>query len=320
MPGKSVLTIGKFDGVHLGHHAILRSAKDLAKEKGAEKVVVLAFDPHPATVLAPERVPPRLVSRKRREELLLEAGADEVVFLEPDEATLGLDPEVFIDQVVRRYDPVVMVEGSDFRFGHKRRGDLDMLRKLGVDKGFDVTVVEPVEVVLHDRWCHRVTSSLARWLVGHGRVEDASRVLGRCYALDSMVVEGEKRGRTIGFPTINLDLKVLSEMILPADGVYAGEAVFEDGARYPAAISVGEKPSFGRVELTVEAHLIGLDHEVYGRSVSLSFGRWVRDQLRFPSVELLVNQLKNDVLRVDFWAKSNKIEPDSTVFVENQAV
>ncbi|WP_428390106.1 riboflavin biosynthesis protein RibF [Mucisphaera sp.] len=307
MPAESgarrhVISIGNFDGVHLGHKAILREARAMADASDAG-VLALPFDPHPATWLAPERVPPRLTSRTQRERWLRAAGCDEVVFLTPDEQTLGQEAEAFIEGLVERYRPTGFVEGPDFRFGHQRKGDLDLLRSLGETHGFAVRVVEPVEVVLHDRMVHRAGSSLARWLVGHGRVEDATRVLGRAFALESTIVKGEQRGRGIGFPTINLDAEALRPFILPADGVYAGMAEIEGETQaYPAAISVGVKPTFKGSEVTVEAHLLGLDDEVYGRGVSLSFVKWVRDQQAFDGLEALVRQLSRDVEQVRAWA------------------
>ncbi|MEQ9461335.1 MAG: bifunctional riboflavin kinase/FMN adenylyltransferase [Phycisphaeraceae bacterium] len=315
---RSVITIGNFDGVHIGHRAILRVARALADEhrgasgggSGGVEVIAMPFDPHPATRLAPERVPPRLTSRAERARLLRAVGADRVVFLEPDQRTLGMDAGAFVNDLVEKYRPVGFVEGPDFRFGRARQGDLALLREMGRAHDFVVRVAEPVEVALHDRWGHRAGSSLARWLIGHGRVEDAARVLGRAYSVVSTVVAGDRRGRAIGFPTINLSADEIEGFIIPADGVYAGEAEIEgEASAYPAAISVGVKPTFGGHDLTLEAHLIGLDHEVYDRRVELSFTRWVRDQRAFPGLEALVEQLGRDVGRVREWADRGELSP-----------
>ncbi|QDU70815.1 riboflavin biosynthesis protein RibF [Mucisphaera calidilacus] len=307
MPDRTVITIGNFDGVHLGHRAILRNARALADENHAT-LLALSFDPHPATRLHPDTVPPRLTTRAQRETALRHAGADHVIFLTPDRATLDLEPEAFIRQLIDDHHPVAFVEGPDFRFGHNRRGDLDMLRDLGRQHDFQVHITQPVGVTLHDRWQHTASSSLARWLIGRGRVEDATLVLGRPFALQSTVTRGEQRGRTIGFPTINLHPQPIADMILPADGVYAGTACLRK-REHPAAISVGTKPSFDADALTVEAHLLDFDQDVYDQPVTLEFTRWLRDQARFPDLDALTDQLARDVEQVRTHADKGRLAP-----------
>mgnify|MGYP006269302415 FL=1 len=319
----TVLTLGNFDGVHLGHRAIIAAARRLADARGAV-VRVVTFDPFPAAVLRGEGGPPRLLPTAERVTRLREAGADEVVVVEPSRELLGTEPEPFIERLVREHGAVAMVEGDNFRFGRERRGDVAMLRRLGAELGFAVEIVPPRRLSLTSPAEARVSSTLIRNLVGHGRVFDAGRALGRGFSLTAPVARGEQRGRTLGIPTANLDAEALARFIVPADGVYAGvaevlppgqEVTHQTGeprdtgqstgtaadapTRYPAAISVGIKPTFGVRTLTVEAHLLGYTPEpgeaLYGRVLRLSFARWLRDQYAFPGPGPLREQLQRDV-------------------------
>jgi len=200
-------------------------------------------------------------------------------------------------QLVERHRPEVVIEGPDFRFGRSRTGTMATLRELGREMGFRATSVEAVETTLMDGSVVRVSSSLVRWTLGVGRVVDAGRCLGRPYEMEGVVVCGEQRGRTIGFPTANLDH---GDRLLPADGVYAGHAHLPDGQRVRAAISVGSKPTFAGAARVCEAHLVdhALDPDDYGWTLRLTFERWLRDQLSFPSLDALVAQLGRDVEQV----------------------
>lgn len=302
MPSPSVITIGNFDGVHVGHAALVRRAREMAGAHRGARVVAMTFDPHPLSRLRPESCPARLTTFERKSALLREAGADEVVRLRPDEATLGLTPEGFIDRVLKDRAPVAFVEGPTFRFGHDRAGDVRRLRELGERAGFAVEVLAPVEVTLTDCTVAPATSSLARWLIEQGRVGDGGAVLGRPYAIDGVVERGDRVGRDMGLPTAN----VVSECLTPGDGVYAGWADVPDGRRLAAAISVGSKPTFGERERAVEALLLdgsgrpaslaGVPE--YGWAITLGFNGWIRDQVRFPSVPALVEQIGRDCRRV----------------------
>jgi riboflavin kinase/FMN adenylyltransferase len=298
--GASVLTIGVFDGVHLGHRRLVETARDIADGLSEDaRVVVLAFDPPPRAVLDPDGAPPRLTGFEHRADLLLDCGADEVLRLEPSAALLGLSPERFVDEVLMPLHPAAVVEGPDFRFGVKRAGDVRTLSKLGETRGFSVRVVEPVEVLLNDQSVVAASSSRARWLLERGRVADAGRVLGRAYEMVGEVVRGDQRGRTIGFPTANLQ----SEQMPPGDGVYACVATLENGQTIPCAVNVGERPTFDGVEHRVEAHLIGYDRDgdepEYGWPLRIAFVSRLRDQVRFGGVEQLTAQLSRDVARAN---------------------
>lgn len=306
---RTVLTVGQFDGVHRGHGAILRQARRLADELGGAegpggRVTAITFAQHPSAVLRAGSEPPRLLSTQEKTARLREAGADEVVVLGPTPQDLAQTAEAFIARLVEQYHPVAVVEGEDFRFGKGRTGDVGVLRELGDRFGFTTHVMPKERATLGDHTQVPVSSSLARWLVGRGRVCDAAACLGRAFALTAKVVRGDQRGRTIGVPTANLDAADLEGFILPADGVYAGFATLPaSGATgreaIPAAISVGDKPTFRGRELTVEVHLLDYRPEpfdaLYGRTLTLTFERWLRDQYAYPDLESLIRQLGRDV-------------------------
>ncbi|MHC4996254.1 MAG: riboflavin biosynthesis protein RibF [Planctomycetota bacterium] len=293
IPPNSIITVGNFDGLHAGHRALLTAAREHTDREDA-RLVVLTFAAHPNTVIDPERVPPVLMDIEQRREALLEAGADEVVMLDPSPETLDLAPRQFVERIADAYRPIGWYEGPDFRFGSQRAGTLDTLRELGDELGFGVNIIDPVEVTLRDKTVARVRSSLIRWLVAHGRVVDAHLCLTRPYAVRGPVVQGEKRGRTIGFPTANLDT---GNRALPADGVYAGVTRLGDRL-IPTAISIGTKPTFDGQQRTFEAFLLDFDESLYGKTLHVDVFRWIRDQARFPGVDALKHQLDRDIQRI----------------------
>ena len=291
MPARTALTIGNFDGVHLGHAALVRSARACAGPDG--RVVVMAFWPHPITILRPDHAPDTLTTFERRTELLRDLGADEVVRLEPSAELLALPPQDFVRRVVADHAPSCIVEGPDFRFGRARAGDVELLARLGDDLGFRAEVVEPVRVATGDQLIAEASSTLVRWLVSEGHVRDAARVLGRPHEVRGTVVEGAKRGRDIGFPTANLE----SDTMLPADGVYAGVASLPGGERVPAAVSVGANPTFGDERRRLEAHLLGWSGPAddYGWPLTVELVAWLRDQVAYRAVEPLIEQIRRDI-------------------------
>lgn len=297
----TAVTIGNFDGVHLGHAALVRRARkwvDHAVTKAGgnatARVVVLCFDPHPLATLRPGNEPARLTSFAQRQEWLREIGADEVERLEPSREFLSQSPEQFIDWLVTCYRPAVIVEGPDFRFGKGRAGSVDILREFGDTRGFETVVVTSADAVLSDQSVVRASSSIVRWLLRRGRVRDAALVLGRPFELRGRVHQGDQRGRSIGVPTANLDH---GELLLPADGIYSGKGTAPDGNWYAAAISVGTKPTFGEHPTLCEAHLIGYDgsFDQYGWTMRLEFHDWLRDQLTFRNENELISQLHRDI-------------------------
>lgn len=298
VPRRTVITIGNFDGVHLGHAALVSAARRVAERSAlghsGPAVTVLSFDPSPITLLQPGKAPPRLSQFTQREQWLRRAGADDIVALRPTPGLLDLTAERFLNTLVEQYRPVAIVEGPDFRFGRARGGSIALLRELESRFGYETIVVDPVEAVLSDQNLVRVSSTLVRWLLMHGRVRDAMVLLGRPYELRCQVVRGDRRGRTIGVPTANLDQL---DQLLPGDGIYAGLAERPDGRRFPAAISVGTKPTFGQHPRTCEAHLLGYSGPLddYGWTIRLEFHHWLRDQLIYHEVDALIDQLQRDI-------------------------
>ncbi len=288
------LTIGNFDGVHRGHATLVRAARETVGKQG--RVIAVTFEPHPMRVLQPDTAPPRLSTSEQRREWLLEAGADEVVVLESSMEFLRLEPDGFLKMIVDRFRPEVIVEGKDFRFGRRRAGDTALLESMGDSLGYRTLLVSPVEVALSDQSVVAASSSIARWLIERGRVRDAGLVLGREFEIRGRVVKGDQRGRTIGFPTANLEI---ADQMLPGDGVYAGWGT-RRGVWMPAAISVGDKPTFDGSVRVCEAYLLGDAGPVgeYGWPIQLRFTEWLRDQVRYDSVTDLISQLHRDVNRV----------------------
>lgn len=294
MSSRNAITIGNFDGAHLGHAALVRRARAAVGPQG--RVVVMSFDPNPRTVLRPEAASSRLSTIEQRWRWLQEIGADEVIRLIPTREFLAQTPREFVMRVVREHSPSVLVEGPDFRFGKGREGSTETLRELGRELGFEAIVIDPVEAMISDCSIVRASSSMIRWMLNHGRVRDAAMLLGRPFEVEGVVVRGDQRGRTIGVPTVNLDHR---DFLLPADGIYSGRAVRPDGASFAAAISIGSKPTFGENPRICEAHLIGYQGPLddYGWPIRLEIHEWIRDQLKFSDANQLVDQLHRDIDR-----------------------
>ncbi len=293
MSGSTAIIIGNFDGVHVGHMQLVRVARSVVGDDG--RVIALSFDPHPLTVLRGSD-PGRLSTMPERTRDLRRAGADDVVALEPTVAFLHQEPEEFLTTIIDPYRPDAIVEGPDFRFGRDREGTVQTLRTLESRHGYRTIVIDPVEMPLTDHSIVTVSSTMIRWLLQRGRIRDAAMLLGRPFELSAQIVPGDRRGREIGTPTANLDH---DGRMLPADGIYVGAGRREDDRWYPAAISVGTKPTFGNRPRACEAHLIGYDGPLddYGWTIRLEITDWLRDQIAFPGVKLLTEQLKRDISR-----------------------
>lgn len=291
----TALTIGNFDGVHLGHVALLRGAREAVGPDG--RVVVLTFDPHPAAVLRPGTAPARLGTLEQRTDGLKAVGADVVERLDPAGGVLGRTASDFVDWFVERFAPTVVVEGADFRFGRDRGGSVETLADLGRSRGFRTRIVEPVVQSITNHQLVPVSSTRIRSLLSLGRVRDAASLLGRSWELVGRVVPGDQRGRTIDVPTANLDH---GDRLLPADGVYAGLATDPEGRWHPAAVSVGRKPTFGgRTPRVCEVHLVDWrgDVDEYGWTMRLQLTDWLRGTMRFGGPGPLVAQLRRDIDR-----------------------
>lgn len=292
-PG-GVISVGNFDGVHRGHQRILQTARDLRQQHGGELVAV-TFEPHPLTVLAPHKAPPRLTPAGLKRELLAGLGVDRLVVLPPSSEVLELSAEAFWAILRDRARPSQLVEGGTFTFGKGRGGNVTKLAEWTAAAGVGLHVVPAVEVALMDLTVAPVSSSLIRWLIGQGRVRDAAVALGRAYALEGRVIKGYQRGRGIGFPTANIGC---DGQLTPLEGVYAGRCAV-DGVVYPAAVSVGRMETFGdQLRRQVEAYLIGFDGDLYDRELRVEMIDWIRGQMKFAGVEALVAQIGRDVERV----------------------
>ena len=292
---KPVVTIGNFDGVHLGHQALLRAARARADAHGHRgRVIAAVFATHPAAILRSAPLAPPITPSDERAALLRRNGADEVVAIDTTRELLAMSPEAFLDSFFVEHQPAAIVEGDDFRFGANRAGDIATLRSFCDRHGAETIIVDQVDVGLTDQLVVRASSTITRWLLDRGRVSDAAIVLGRPHRLIGKVVRGDRRGREIGFPTANLDCPAL----YPADGIYAGFATLDDGQRWPAAISVGTKPTFNGTHRVVEAYLCGWDGprgDEYGWGCALDLVAWIRGQIRFASIASLVEQIDRDV-------------------------
>mgnify|MGYP003700453401 CR=1 FL=1 len=307
MSAAHAISVGSFDGVHAGHASLIRAARDAVGPRG--RITALAFFPHPLTTLRPDSAPPRLTNWDQRRDALIHVGADAAERLDPSADLLGQEPREFVERIVATHAPSVWVEGPDFRFGRARSGDVETLRELGREFGFE-TIVAPVEdVALHDLTIVPASSTLARWLISHGRMADVRCVLGRHYEIVGEVVQGDQRGRDLGFPTANIAF----ESMPPADGVYAGLLTTPDGRQRAAAISVGTKPTFGDRPRAVEAHVIDWDGRVEGQSLEygwrtrLTFLAWMREQLTYNELNELVRQIQRDVDQARAIAEAHRI-------------
>lgn len=298
--GESIVAIGKFDGVHAGHRAIIERML-VASASGELRTVAVTFDRNPLAVLAPERCPRPLVGNTQKIDLLARTGIDATLMLRFDDTLAAEEPADFVRRVlVSALRARRVLVGRDFRFGRGGAGDVGLLERLGHEHGFVVDVIEDVASTGEGR---RVSSTWIRELLADGDVARAAKLLGRLPAVTGEVVHGLRRGRELGFPTANLAPD--AEGFVPADGVYAGWLVLHApegelrSTRYPAAISVGANPTFGDVDQSqVEAYVIdeaGLD--LYGQRVDVQFQERLRGMVAFDGVDSLIAQMHDDVAR-----------------------
>ncbi|MET8329370.1 bifunctional riboflavin kinase/FAD synthetase [Streptomyces sp. NPDC005181] len=292
--GRSVVTIGSYDGVHRGHQLIIGRAVDRARELGVPSVVV-TFDPHPSEVVRPGSHPPLLAPHHRRAELMAELGVDALLILPFTTEFSKLAPADFIVKVlVDKLHAQLVIEGPNFRFGHKAAGNVQLLTEFGATYDYSVEVID-LYVSGQAGGGEPFSSTLTRRLVAEGDVAGAAEILGRPHRVEGIVVRGAQRGRDMGFPTANVE--TLPHTAIPADGVYAGW-LNANGEAMPAAISVGTNPQFDGTERTVEAYAIdrvGLD--LYGLHVSVDFLAYVRGMQKFDSIDDLLVAIAADVKR-----------------------
>ncbi len=285
--GGAAVTVGVYDGVHRGHQAVLAGLRDRAVELGGLPVAVMTFDRHPLELVAPDRVPARLTSLRQKIRFLDGLGVDTVAVLPFDDGVRSLGAEDFVaDVLVGALGATVIAVGSDFRYGQGRSGDVDLLRDLGLGLGYFVEEIP----LLGDGT--PVSSTMIRSAIASGDVVLAAELLGRPFAIEGAVVEGDRRGHSIGFPTANI--APTEGFAVPARGVYTAEVDTVHG-RFPAVVNVGVRPTFGGGGLVVEAHLLDVDLDLYDTDIEVHFVSRLRPERRFDGVDELVAQIRKDV-------------------------
>ena len=289
-----VATLGTFDGVHVGHQAVLGRTVMEARRRAVPSAVV-TFAGHPAEVLRPESAPLLLTDLDQRLDLIAACGLDTAYLVDFDEEVAGWSAEKFMEDVlVGQLGAVALVVGPDAHFGNRREGNLEFLRAAGPGLGLEVVLVDEAREM--PLTLESISSTAIRRALRGGDVAQAARMLGRLYAVSGEVIMGDQRGRTIGFPTANISLS--KDRAWPSDGVYAGWFERADGSSHPCAVNIGRRPTFHlHAECSLlEAHLIDFDADLYGESCTVSFVDFLRSERRFDGVESLVAQLKDDIV------------------------
>jgi len=299
--GPTAVAIGKFDGVHAGHRRVIDALLTVAAERSLTSTIV-TFDRHPLRLLRPELCPPPLVSNAQKVERLAESGVDATLMLAFDLPFSQLSPEQFVRGIlVDALNARVVMVGSDFRFGVRGSGTVETLRELGAQHGFEVHVIEDVvaprlATAGETESTRRASSTWIRELLAEGDVAEAAVVLGHIPSVRGIVVKGAQRGRELGFPTANLSPGM--EGYIPRDGVYAAW-FWVDGRRYGSAVSIGNNPTFDGVpDKQVEAHLLDEDIDLYGKRVEVAFVEYIRGQVKYSTIEALIEQIADDEEKV----------------------
>jgi riboflavin kinase/FMN adenylyltransferase len=283
------VTIGNFDGLHLGHQAMLARLQDVARARGLPSCV-LSFEPHPREFFAPEQAPARLSSLREKTECLQRLGIDRLHVFRFDRAFSTLSAEAFIEQVLgHTLQARYVLVGDDFRYGAKRAGDFALLQRAGQSLGFDAEFLPTVEVA-----GERSSSTAVRQALAAGELEHAARLLGRPYSISGRVVHGDKLGRDIGFPTANIQLKHNRP---PLMGIFAVEVCGLNGEPLPGVASLGKRPTVKNPDATpvLEVHLFDFNADIYGRRVRVDFLHKLRDEEKYPDLDTLVAQIRRDV-------------------------
>lgn len=301
IPKGCVLTIGNFDGVHVGHQEILGVARQTAKQNNTE-LIAMVFDPHPVAVLHPEMAPGVLSPIDIKKYLLADCGVDKVIVLRTNRKLLDLSPEDFVDRfLVEHIRPSLIVEGDDFNFGAGRSGNIDTLKKLITSKGFEVRVIKPKKIKISTDQTVRISSTMIRYMLEGGHVADAAIALGRPYRIAERIIAGRGVGIKLGFPTLNMKKP---KQVIPAEGVYAGFVkigeFMDDALRsketIPAVYSIGQARTYGDdFPLLIEAHLLIKDvGDMINHFMTMDFVERIRNQHKFKSPEDLSKQIAKD--------------------------
>lgn len=298
---ESVVTIGSFDGVHIGHQAILQQVINKAKSLDS-LAVAMTFEPQPQEYFAAETAPPRLMRLREKIEALLDFGIDLVVCLRFNDQLSSLTATEFVqDILVHGVNTRHLIVGDDFRFGCDRKGDFDALVTMGQDHGFSVQNTQTVEVE-----SQRVSSTLVRQLLHKSDFDQVSKLLGRPFSINGKVTFGQQLGRELGFPTANVNL---NRFRAPLTGVYAVWVDIEGiEGRFKGAANVGVRPTIGDIEKPIlEVHLLDFDRQIYGQRISVEFVNKIRDEQQFTSLEHLSDSISDDVIMIKQWFASNSV-------------
>ena len=283
---KTIVTMGNFDGIHLGHQALVGNTVAEARECSA-KSLVFTFDPHPLKLLAPERAPKMILNHQDKMDMLRALRVDTVIVQNFDREFANIQAEDFVRRYfIERLNLLKIWLGRDLRFGRGREGGVEDLIRWGGEQGFDVGIVEPILVE-----GTRISSSRIRQLIGEGRVNEVEPMLGRYHFISGKVVNGHRRGRELGFPTANL---ATTTEVVPGDGIYATLMELKN-RRWLSVSSVGRNPTFGEGARTIETFILDFAQDIYGESVALSFVQRIREERKFYEIENLVSQMHQDV-------------------------
>jgi riboflavin kinase/FMN adenylyltransferase len=303
LPAGCALTIGNFDGVHLGHQQILQAAYIRARQANTH-LAAMTFDPHPVAILYPEKTPGVLTPLSHKVNLIKRHGVDYLIVLRDSASLLCLTPNEFVDKfLLKDIKPVALVEGDDFHFGSGREGTVETLKKLAKEDNFEVIIIPPFQARLSTGQSIHVSSTTIRYMLQAGQVADASVLLGRPYSLIGQIIPGRGQGRRIGFPTLNMQTPA---QIIPQEGVYAGfvrlgqteDDVSSLDGRLPAVFSIGRVRTFGEeYPQLIEAHLLALKNDVpQGKWLAMDFVERIRPQEKFKSIKTLAEQIGRDCL------------------------
>ena len=285
---RSVVTIGNFDGIHIGHQEILRRARLIAKARGIP-LLVISFEPHPGKVLFPQKAPEIIKTDRQKRELLRQQGVDYYVVIRFSPEFARTSPELFLKALlVESLGAEYVLVGAGFAFGRNRSGNVDLIKRFGNDYGI---AVDPVPHVMLDG--EVVSSTCIRSFLKNGKISKANRFLGRYYYMEGIVIHGEQLGRKLGFPTANI---ISENQLTPLLGVYAS-CTNVAGTRYGSITNIGLKPTFGGKKIIVETHIFDFDMDIYGEEIIVSFIEFIRPEARFESVEMLVQEIKRDCER-----------------------
>jgi len=282
----SIVALGNFDGFHLGHQAVASRAVARAFHE-RRPVIVATFDPHPVRFFKPDVPPFRLTTLDQREALFTHAGADAMLVFEFGAELASMDAEAFVADVLgKRIGAAGVVTGDDFSFGKGRTGDAALLAKVGREHGIGAEAV--AQVVLDGE---RISSGRIREALIAGDTATATHMLTRDYAIEGVVLRGDRRGRELGYPTANLDL---GDYLRPKYGIYAVRVTLEDGTEHPGVASLGVRPTFEPPQELLEAHLFGFEGDLYGRKIEVALHAFIREERKFDSVEALVAEMRKD--------------------------